>query len=274
MDESFEKLQSYQSLDSSNIGDHHLGEPRSNNATSSNTFLSVLQNQWDNPRIRDLICYCLVIISLLVLIPGLWCSMIDVHIYTNFSGTRLVVASQRTSILSTISYLFDQGRYLPVSLGFLVFPNIFILEKGQQLPKPLFAYCSNMHKPKYNYLIYTIIRDWGKWNMADVFTISVFLAFLSSAFIKDIEAKLLAGFYCFLVYCIVSVVAARVMWSPSIPTDTPEEGILKTIGTVEQTPAASLSDFSGDKSVQDNNQSAISMDNIPNSNKLNESKNR
>ncbi|CAF2131881.1 unnamed protein product [Rotaria magnacalcarata] len=268
MDESFEKLQSYQSLDSSNIGDHHLGEPRSNNATSSNTFLSVLQNQWDNPRIRNLICYCLVIISLLVLIPGLWCSMIDVHIYTNFSGTRLVVASQRTSILSTISYLFDQGRYLPGIL-IIIFAVVTPIIKSI-----LLLLMNNMHKPKYNYLIYTIIRDWGKWNMADVFTISVFLAFLSSAFIKDIEAKLLAGFYCFLVYCIVSVVAARVMWSPSIPTDTPEEGILKTIGTVEQTPAASLSDFSGDKSVQDNNQSAISMDNIPNSNKLNESKNR
>ncbi|CAF3362880.1 unnamed protein product [Rotaria socialis] len=267
MDASSDKLKSYQSLDSSNIDDNHLGEPRSNNATSPNTFLSVLQNQWANPRIRNWIYYCLVIISLLVLIPGLWCSMIDVHIYTNFAGTRLVVASQRTSILSTISYLFDQGRYLPGIL-IIIFAVVTPIIKSI-----LLLLMNNMHKSKYNYLIYTIIRDWEKWNMADVFTMSVFLAFLSSAFIKDIEAKLLAGFYCFLVYCIVSVIAVRVMWSPSIPNDTPEEGILKTIETVEQTPSDSFNDLSGNKSVQDNNPTAISMDDILNLNKLNESKN-
>jgi paraquat-inducible protein A len=51
----------------------------------------------------------------------------------------------------------------------------------------------------------------SKWSMADVFVVGVFLSFLATRSNKDINAWLHDGFYFFLAYCLISILATQIM---------------------------------------------------------------
>jgi len=58
-------------------------------------------------------------------------------------------------------------------------------------------------------ILLAIIRRIGKWSMADVFVVGIFLAYLASASMQVFKAVLEKGFYFFLGYCLVSVLATE-----------------------------------------------------------------
>ncbi|MEO0779788.1 MAG: paraquat-inducible protein A, partial [Bacteroidota bacterium] len=58
---------------------------------------------------------------------------------------------------------------------------------------------------------FQFVRAIGKWSMADVFVVGVFLAFLATRSNENINAALHPGFYYFLAYCLISLLAIQVM---------------------------------------------------------------
>ena len=59
--------------------------------------------------------------------------------------------------------------------------------------------------------LYKFVGLIGKWSMADVFVVGVFLAFLATKNNEAINAELEIGFYYFTAYCIVSIIGIQVL---------------------------------------------------------------
>ena len=63
----------------------------------------------------------------------------------------------------------------------------------------------------------------SKWSMADVFVVGVFVAFLAANAIRkeagllSFQAELGLGFYCFLGYCILSILSSQILASGRSP---------------------------------------------------------
>ena len=57
----------------------------------------------------------------------------------------------------------------------------------------------------------------GKWSMADVFVIAIMVAYLAAVASKDmdelfsLEAEFSSGFYYFLGYCLLSILASQLL---------------------------------------------------------------
>jgi uncharacterized paraquat-inducible protein A len=115
------------------------------------------------------------------------------------------------SIIGTIRELHDNG-YLLVAFLVGLFSIIIPLVKGAMmfvsyLPVPaglsagLRRFCNLI----------------SKWSMADVFVIGIFVAFLAANAVRkeggmlSFEAELGAGFYFFLGYCLVSILASQIL---------------------------------------------------------------
>ncbi|CAF0990362.1 unnamed protein product [Adineta steineri] len=175
---------------------------------TSNSSSINKDKEWTTNQIRNLISNILTIVSLGFLIPGLFYPMINVRV-TALNG-MITVAHQTRSILTSISYLFEHRAYVP-GVAIVIFSVVIPFLKA------ILLLAMNISRnARYNYTVYTIVRDWGKWSMADVFVTAVFLSYLSATVSVDIDCKLLAGFYCFLAYCIISLSAVQVMVPPPI----------------------------------------------------------
>ena len=59
--------------------------------------------------------------------------------------------------------------------------------------------------------LYGFVRAIGKWSMADVFVVGVFLAFLATKSNDGFHAEIHQGFYYFLAYCLISLISIQVM---------------------------------------------------------------
>ena len=133
---------------------------------------------------------------------------------------------QRTrSILGAVRELFDSGNYL-VSFLILLFSVIVPVSKGSMLLGSIYA--SQQHVRERLVKIVDLI---GKWSMADVFVIGVFLAFLATesqvqenrfqvealgaqlevGIVTRVTSTLGPGFYFFLGYCIFSIFWTQVL---------------------------------------------------------------
>jgi uncharacterized paraquat-inducible protein A len=51
----------------------------------------------------------------------------------------------------------------------------------------------------------------GKWSMADVFVVGIFIAFLAGQANPNMHAALHHGFYWFLAYCLISILSSQVL---------------------------------------------------------------
>ncbi|MBL1292744.1 MAG: paraquat-inducible protein A [Thiotrichales bacterium] len=51
----------------------------------------------------------------------------------------------------------------------------------------------------------------GKWSMADVFVVGVFMAFLAGQANPNVQAALHQGFYWFLAYCLISILSSQTL---------------------------------------------------------------
>ncbi len=115
--------------------------------------------------------------------------LIDLH-YNLFNEKR--------SVIGTLQTLWEGGHYWPFILIFVFGILVPILKSG------LIFYLLLAAKPIRNGLNW--LTAISKWAMADVFAISILVAFLGAGSMKNTSAVLEAGFYYFSAYVLLSAV--------------------------------------------------------------------
>ena len=176
----------------------------------------------------------LTLVNLLLLVPGVTLPIYSVDITTEVQASiieepvEVSVYAQTRSILGTVRELWASGDNL-VSFLILLFSIIVPVVKGSMLLASILVVRDEIRG-----LMIRVVDAIGKWSMADVFVVAVFLAYLATrdqgqanAFtvasplplLPDIEvamqthltSTLELGFYYFLGYCLFSVLWAQVL---------------------------------------------------------------
>jgi len=135
----------------------------------------------------------------------------------------MVLHEATQSVISTIETLFKNNNTL-VGLLILLFSVIVPVLKAIILLAVLL-----MKNYSLKNKLYKFVAAIGKWSMADVFVIAIFLAYLAAKGIKEdtglvsFDASLGNGFYFFLGYCLLSVLATQVLYFKG-PADNKKKG--------------------------------------------------
>ena len=167
----------------------------------------------------------LILISFLLLIPGLTQPILSFKMETKvdakvkkFSTTGL---EKTRSIVGTVKELLEIKRYL-VAFLILLFSILIPVVKIIMLLISLFHKDSSKKKKYFNF-----VNSIGKWSMADVYAVGIFIVYLSTAGREQTKAfdmrflgmeipvkittimssSLESGFYYFTSYCIVSILS-------------------------------------------------------------------
>lgn len=154
--------------------------------------------------IRNIAALALTVISLGILYPGLTLPILQISI-----GAELPILGKTTfyeqtqSILQTVDTLYDNKNKLVAGLIFL-FSVIVPVTKGVIILATLL-----IKKYPFKKQLYNFVNIIGKWSMADVFVVGIFIAYLSTQSNKSIEAELLSGFNYFVGYCILSLLGIQ-----------------------------------------------------------------
>ena len=194
---------------------------------------------------RNKLAFALSILSFFFLFPGIYLSMLTVsttgsinatvpHVESGFMGIpsvkgtdsrhmALSIFDTTRSILKTVHDLWKRQFFFVASMIFL-FSVIVPLLKGS-----LVTYLFFNKNPDTRKKIFAFIRSIGKWSMCDVFIVAIFLSYLSTGAtqtenVKNItmmghtvnvdvlagmQAHLQIGFWFFLTYCLVSLLAMQ-----------------------------------------------------------------
>ena len=139
------------------------------------------------------------IISLVLLGFGWVKDMMHIEISAHFI-VDLSLFNENRSVIGTLQTLWHSSNYWPFILIFLfgiVVPLIKSIVIGYLL-------LYKMPNPAW----YRFVSAISKWAMADVFTISIFVAFLGANAMESTSATLQSGFYFFSGYVILSGIVA------------------------------------------------------------------
>lgn len=143
----------------------------------------------------------LLLTSFGLLIPGIFLPMLSMS--AQYGGKELF--SYRQSIYEAIETLWNGGNYL-VAFLIALFSIAVPLLKGFLMLWVFFLGNYNF-KHKAHAFVFTI----GKWSMADVFAVGVFISYLAGKASGNLDAILEPGFYYFTGYCIVSLSSLQTM---------------------------------------------------------------
>lgn len=178
------------------------------------------------------LCLILTVAALIAIIPGLSQPMFAVDVTgtlsSQFGRMSTPILDQTRSILGTIAELFHQQRWIPAVL-ILLFSVVFPIVKGIMVIFSLLTPNDGLRLR-----LYRIISAIGKWSMADVFVVAIFLCYLSTTgdsqrqmhtlkvfgMVIPIEVVTMVtsdvglGFWCFLGYCLLSLIAVTI-WQPT-----------------------------------------------------------
>jgi len=155
---------------------------------------------------RNIIALVLIIISLICLYPGLTLPIINISIGTSIPLLGEIELYDRTqSVISGIQLLYEYDNDLVASL-ILLFSVIVPVLKAVLLGLVLAFRNWRLRTP-----VYRFVALIGKWSMADVFVVGVFLMYLATSSEESIDASILDGFYYFTAYCLISVLSIQVM---------------------------------------------------------------
>ena len=173
----------------------------------------------------------LTLLNFLLLIPGVTLPIYGVAIATRVeaailaSPVEVTVFEQTRSILGTVRERWNSSDHL-VSFLILVFSIIVPVAKACALLISL-----RVERPNLRNRLTKVVDVIGKWSMADVFVVAVFLAFLATRdqaqttalsvpfFLQQIDvgmetrltSTLGPGFYCFLGYCLLSILWTQLL---------------------------------------------------------------
>lgn len=104
--------------------------------------------------------------------------------------------NEKRSVLSTLKSLWDSANYWPFFLIFLFGIVVPIIKSG------VIFYLLIAKTPQQKW--YAFVSGISKWAMADVFAISIFIAFLGARAMENTKAILEPGFYFFTGYVLLS----------------------------------------------------------------------
>ena len=151
---------------------------------------------------RNIIAVILVVISLVVVVPGLIQPIITLS--ANMMG-RQVFAETR-SILQTVKDLHESGNDLVA--GMILFFSVLV-----PFIKAVLLGVVGLLKPTVpvRYRLFAFVRGISKWAMADVFVVGVYIAYLSAKATDALDAQLHEGFYYFTAYCLISLLSVQVI---------------------------------------------------------------
>ena len=173
----------------------------------------------------------LTLVNFALLVPGVTLPIYSVTITTLVEATiipdpvEVTVYEQTRSILGTVPELWRSADYL-VSFLILLFSIVVPVTKGAMLLASLTAVPDAVKRR-----LVTFVDLIGKWSMADVFVVAVFLAFLATrdqaqtnsfnvqVLITQVDVDMAThltstlgpGFYYFLGYCLFSVLWTQVL---------------------------------------------------------------
>ena len=149
---------------------------------------------------RNIISFILLIASFVLLFFGVTEPMLTMK--AELMGRELF--NYKRSILEAVKDLFEGGNYL-VSFLILLFSIMIPVLKGIIIFW-VFGFGDSNKKRAAHGFVFRI----GRWSMADVFAVGVFIAYLGGAAIESLDAILEPGFYYFTGYCIVSLLSLQV----------------------------------------------------------------
>ena len=179
------------------------------------------------------------LLNFVLLVPGVTLPIYTVHIITEVSASILpdslevTVYDQTRSILGTVQELWQSEDYL-VSFLILLFSIVVPLTKGSMLVASVYVTADAVKRA-----LVRAVDAIGKWSMADVFVVAIFLAFLATRdqmqanvfnvpaplpLLPDIEVQmdtrltstLGPGFYYFLGYCLFSIFWTQLLRTRSV----------------------------------------------------------
>ena len=132
---------------------------------------------------------------------------VELKIEQTFEGDMFFYY-QSKSVIELIQTLFEQNN-LVVGISLLVFSVMFPISK-------LLLMLGILWKPNWgkSFFVKNFVAYSGKWSMADVFVVAMFLGFLALDNMQvgiPTESKVLIGLYFFLAYCILSIAASMVL---------------------------------------------------------------
>lgn len=152
------------------------------------------------------------IASLVLLGLGWTLNMLHINISAKFI-MEITIFDEKRSVFGTLGRLWDSGDIFPFTLIFL-FGIIVPLVKSAVIFQLLLSKTPNVTWQRFTLAI-------SKWAMADVFAISIFIAFLGANAMKATRAHLEPGFYYFAGYVLLSGII--VMFLPKLSTSAPSQ---------------------------------------------------
>jgi len=123
---------------------------------------------------------------------------ISTHFIVDFN-----LFNEKRNVLGTLQSLWQSGNYWPFLLIFL-FGIVVPLVKSALI---FYLLLAKNAAPKW----YKFVNAISKWAMADVFAISILVAFLGATAMANTKASLEIGFYCFSAYVLLSAVVAMLL---------------------------------------------------------------
>ena len=140
--------------------------------------------------------------SLALLVPGLFLPVLKIDITASFF-IDINLFNESRSVIGTLGSLWDSGAWLAFIL-ILLFGLLVPLSKSVVIFYLLLSKAANPGWQKF-------VETTSKWAMADVFAVSIFVAFLGSNAMKYTRATLEAGFYFFSAYVLMSAVIVSLL---------------------------------------------------------------
>lgn len=156
--------------------------------------------------LRNIIAFIFTLTSLIILYPGLTAPILQISIAPELPLLgKTTFYEQTQSILQTIDTLYQTKNEL-VAFLILLFSVVIPVTKGVIILVVL-----TIKKSIIRNNLYKFVFAIGKWSMADVFVVGVFIAFLSTQSNNAIDAVLLDGFNYFVAYCIISLAGIQLV---------------------------------------------------------------
>ena len=155
---------------------------------------------------RNVLAFVLTLVSIGLLIPGLLYPILDIKIGAELPVVGKLILFERTqNILETTKTLYENNNQFAAIL-IILFSVIVPFIKAVIVSIVIF-----LKDLKQRTNLHRFVNAIGKWSMADVFVVGVFIAYLTTKSNENITADLKTGFYYFAGYCIVSLAAIQLM---------------------------------------------------------------
>ncbi len=168
---------------------------------------------------RNTVALGLTIISLALLLPGLFKPMLTMSASLELMGFQRELMRETQSALQSVRTLHESGNSFVAGLILLfsvIVPFLKVLVFGAILA---------LRQPVARYRLFLFVRSISKWAMADVFVVGVFIAMMAARATDNLHAEAEPGLYYFAAYVLVSNLAFQILTVPA-PSPTAVPGVV------------------------------------------------